>query len=319
MLPIEFKKPGIYRLRCPHNNKCYVGSSSNIRGRWEWHKRDLHKGTHDNRLLLADWIKYGPTSFKVKIIEVFNGSKEDREKLEEAWIKKLGTTEEEGGYNISLNGRDRTGIKVTDVTILKNMATGQKKHHDAHPERALKVSRSLKGREILWADKVSKSIKRLHRDPKYKKQYMLGRKKIDWENLSEKTAYTLGTRPFVVYNLKGEFKGKFKSKRACAKQLRIERRKSPISYCLNKKLSNTCGYIFFYSGQEPNNILLWIKENVRRRKGAQIRIFKNGKLIGQGNMRQCRELTEIHCSTISRLLSGKSKSKNRKGYTFKYA
>ena len=54
---------GIYLIINIENNKCYVGSSYNIRNRLFWHYNELDKGSHPNNILQNAVNKYGLDKF----------------------------------------------------------------------------------------------------------------------------------------------------------------------------------------------------------------------------------------------------------------
>lgn len=61
---------GIYEIRNINNNKKYIGSASNIKSRWEKHKRTLRNNNHANPHLQNAWNKYGEFSFTYSILEI---------------------------------------------------------------------------------------------------------------------------------------------------------------------------------------------------------------------------------------------------------
>ena len=60
---------GIYVIKCLINKKEYIGSSINIRKRWNSHKSDLKRGKHANKILQNSWDKYGEDKFIFLILE----------------------------------------------------------------------------------------------------------------------------------------------------------------------------------------------------------------------------------------------------------
>lgn len=60
---------GIYRIKNLLNNKCYYGSSKNIKNRWLKHKNELNKGKHINIILQRAWDKYGGDNFSFEVVE----------------------------------------------------------------------------------------------------------------------------------------------------------------------------------------------------------------------------------------------------------
>lgn len=64
------KISGIYKIVNKVNGKYYVGSSSNIKQRWNAHKRALKLNKHWNCKLQNAWNKYGKENFKFQISEL---------------------------------------------------------------------------------------------------------------------------------------------------------------------------------------------------------------------------------------------------------
>lgn len=60
---------GIYKIQNITNNKIYIGSSKNIKQRWQKHKALLRHKHHPNSHLLSAWKKYGEENFSFSIIE----------------------------------------------------------------------------------------------------------------------------------------------------------------------------------------------------------------------------------------------------------
>ena len=63
-------KTGIYKIENTINSRFYIGGSvKDFRQRWSEHRSTLNKGTHRNRLLQSDWLKYGESAFRFEILE----------------------------------------------------------------------------------------------------------------------------------------------------------------------------------------------------------------------------------------------------------
>jgi group I intron endonuclease len=62
-------KSGIYQIVNLKSTKRYVGSSNNIRVRWQQHRNDLSKKKHSNRHLQYAWDKYGEDSFSFEVMD----------------------------------------------------------------------------------------------------------------------------------------------------------------------------------------------------------------------------------------------------------
>ncbi len=63
------EKPGIYLIYCLTNEKCYIGSSVNVKRRERQHRSDLKKKIHHCANLQNAWNKYGKENFIFRFIE----------------------------------------------------------------------------------------------------------------------------------------------------------------------------------------------------------------------------------------------------------
>jgi group I intron endonuclease len=59
---------GIYRIKNKINNKIYVGSSVDIRGRFRSHRSKLVRSVHENPHIQSAWNKYGKKNFSFEIM-----------------------------------------------------------------------------------------------------------------------------------------------------------------------------------------------------------------------------------------------------------
>lgn len=59
---------GIYAIVNILNNHCYIGSSVDIRSRWNSHRSQLMNNNHHSRYLQNAWNKYGKDSFRFQLI-----------------------------------------------------------------------------------------------------------------------------------------------------------------------------------------------------------------------------------------------------------
>jgi hypothetical protein len=60
---------GIYEIRNKINNHKYIGSSVNIKSRFNKHKNQLKRNRHHNIYLQRAWNKYGKENFEFIILE----------------------------------------------------------------------------------------------------------------------------------------------------------------------------------------------------------------------------------------------------------
>ena len=125
------KISGVYKITNKINGKCYIGSSINIKRRWESHKeRDNNpKGKEYNKLLYKEMREYGINNFSFSII-----CKEENEKLLREKEKHIiqETNAEKIGYNSSIKNQNHPNHKLTinDIEMIRTLS--------AHNESLLK-------------------------------------------------------------------------------------------------------------------------------------------------------------------------------------
>lgn len=97
---------GIYKITNIINNKCYIGQSTNLKERVNWHKAELKRNRHYNKYLQASYNKYGLENFTFEnIISLKEISHEDLNTLEEIIIRSFNSFKE--GYNLTSGGDNR--------------------------------------------------------------------------------------------------------------------------------------------------------------------------------------------------------------------
>lgn len=79
-------KSGIYRITNESNGRIYIGSTRLFKARYSEHRSQLRNKRHQNKFLQADFNKCGEDVFLFEVIEVVDGPKEERWKLEEEYI-----------------------------------------------------------------------------------------------------------------------------------------------------------------------------------------------------------------------------------------
>lgn len=66
---------GVYCIINKANNKKYVGSSIDIKKRWQQHKSDLRSGYHGNYHLQRAFDKYGEENFEFEVVAYMDADK----------------------------------------------------------------------------------------------------------------------------------------------------------------------------------------------------------------------------------------------------
>lgn len=144
----------IYKYTNIHNNKVYIGQTTNeYKRRERWHcPNSEYAGAYINRAR----AKYGIASFIYEVLEeIFETSKEKlRDKLdflEEKYIKLYNSKNEDYGYNLTDGGRYGNGQVITEETR-RNMSKAQKGLKKPMSERGKKnISAAHKGpRPWTW-------------------------------------------------------------------------------------------------------------------------------------------------------------------------
>lgn len=137
----------IYIIKNSVNNKVYIGQTKNS-AKWRFKKHISQRNCkYKSPALCKAMEEIGIDKFWVETLEEGNFTREEAEAKEIYYIKHFNSVSP-NGYNLQYGGHS------------KNIA-------DETRER---MSKAMKGRKIIWNDKVSKSVKRLWSDPEYKEQ-----------------------------------------------------------------------------------------------------------------------------------------------------
>lgn len=98
----------IYQIKNTINGKIYIGSTNNVRKRWNNHRCKLNNNKHENQYLQLAWQKYGESSFEFTIIEEVN----DKNRIEREiyYLNETKSYERNIGYNFDKNPTDKSGI-----------------------------------------------------------------------------------------------------------------------------------------------------------------------------------------------------------------
>lgn len=117
---------GIYMILNVVNNKCYIGSSKNIKIRLYQHKRELKNNIHINDYLQKAWKKYGEENFQFWILE--NCNENDLLSNEQYWLDYYTSYNEKNGYNLAkytqspMKGKKH---KIKDIEKIKKSLKGK--------------------------------------------------------------------------------------------------------------------------------------------------------------------------------------------------
>lgn len=102
-------KSGVYKITNIINNKCYIGSSIDIVGRWRQHMKALRKGIHHSIHLQRAWNKDGEENFEFSIIEYITAQKEALIAKEQCYKDLYKSYDRKYGYDICPLAKSRLG------------------------------------------------------------------------------------------------------------------------------------------------------------------------------------------------------------------
>lgn len=124
---MNLKTQGIYMILNLVNNKCYVGSSKNIKSRKYQHTKELRDGVHHNSHLQASWNRYGEDKFLFTVLEkVIN--KADLHDRELYWMQVKQSLDREFGYNLGMP-KLADGMNIRPETKLKLQEASYRQHY----------------------------------------------------------------------------------------------------------------------------------------------------------------------------------------------
>lgn len=177
---------GVYAITCRQNGKVYVGSSIDIRKRWEDHTRKLNKGSHHNSYLQNAWNLHGGDSFSFAVLEECN--QPDLLSAEAKWMDRLNATDRACGYNLSKKPGSpmfglkhsletllnytlvRTGLRHTEATKAKMSASQKGRKFSA--EHLANMSASQKGKKASEATR--QKLREIHKNPSTEMRFKFG-------------------------------------------------------------------------------------------------------------------------------------------------
>lgn len=95
----------IYKISNIKNGKFYIGSSSNIKERFNHHKWELNNNRHINKHLQNSWNKHGQDNFEFEVIDSIFGDRDAGYKLEQWYLDSLTQGAFKDCYNFSKYAR----------------------------------------------------------------------------------------------------------------------------------------------------------------------------------------------------------------------
>jgi group I intron endonuclease len=140
---------GIYIIKNTTNDKLYVGSSKDIKNRWQQHRRQLKNEEHYNSYLQNAWDKCGEDKFVFEVLEECEA--EALILREQYYLDYYRSYERDVGYNVAIRA-DRSVFSEEAKEKMRLASTGRIQS----PEERKKRSNSMKGK---YTGEKSNSVK----------------------------------------------------------------------------------------------------------------------------------------------------------------
>ena len=142
------KRSGIYKIVNTTNGKYYVGSSCNIKQRWDDHKIRLQHNRHSNEHLQNSWNKYGKEQFTLVIVE--DVSRENLLLIEQKYLDIAKNNDI--CYNIKFVAE---GGGCSEEGRLKIIEANRRRKGSNHSiETRHKISKSMTGKHLTLDSKI---------------------------------------------------------------------------------------------------------------------------------------------------------------------
>jgi group I intron endonuclease len=149
----QYKQTGVYKITNKLNGNFYIGSSLDIKSRWDAHIKSIHRGF--NYPIYNAFKKYGVENFNLEILELCNTDKlvETEQKFLDQWV---GSSK---CYNIAkfadapMRGRTHTQDAILKMSKNRKLATTE--------ETRKKIGSSWRGKKqpIEMIEKRVKSLR----------------------------------------------------------------------------------------------------------------------------------------------------------------
>ncbi len=136
---------GIYQIRNTLSGKLYIGSSADIRLRWQQHFAVLRAGSSHCKYLQSAWIKYGESAFVFEIIELVGvGQVLDREQFHIDTLKPAYNMCPIAGNRSGVPWKEETKAKLRGLVkspeTIEKLRVGVKRSYELNPElRQLRI------------------------------------------------------------------------------------------------------------------------------------------------------------------------------------
>ena len=150
---------GIYKITNKINGHSYIGLSTKIEDRWEYHKDPYNWARENTKLLYIAFQKYGIDNFEFTILEECKTSELGQK--EEYYIHKYDTYN--NGYNMTIGGESNQGdahpshkLVESDVIDIRNRYNNLERRKDVYQLYKNKIGESGFGK--IWKGETWKHV-----------------------------------------------------------------------------------------------------------------------------------------------------------------
>jgi len=213
----------IYQIKCNITGKAYIGSTINIKKRWQDHFSNLKRNTHVNKYLQSAYNKYGESTFSKIIIMKFDSKY--RNKIEEWFINKSNFNSEFNLMNV-----DSKDYSIKHIYKKLSKESVYKIFDLVNEGKSLKQITLMIGasrtciRNVISNDYYSDILMPKETEEKYHLNTSKARSERQIEKLN----------PIFAYKLNGEFVGEYKSIPDAATILNLNR--NAVANSLNRSI-----------------------------------------------------------------------------------
>lgn len=127
MQSFGLSRPGVYAIRV--EGHCYVGSSLNLRARWNAHRKDLRREKHQNRLLQEAFDRFGESALTFEVLAFVDAPESVVRAIEDAWFARV-----RPDLNLAPSAIDCTGVKLTTEARAKISEANRRRWAAVSPE-----------------------------------------------------------------------------------------------------------------------------------------------------------------------------------------
>ena len=145
-------KSGIYKIINNSNNRIYIGSAKRFKERRQSHARHLRSGKHSNKYLQSDFNKCGEDKFEFHILELTEGTQEERRVREQFWIDQFHDKQEQC-YN---HRKDALVMESSSIEELRKTQSQRTTELWQDPE--YRANHEEKIREFTQTDEYRKKL-----------------------------------------------------------------------------------------------------------------------------------------------------------------